>query len=173
MTVTYRNGLPRDAAAVAEFARLTFVETFGTLYHPDDLQAFLARHTVDAYEDELADPNFALRFAEENRCFAAFAKLGPPSLPVETRENALELRQLYVRRQWQGHGVAHALMDWIIAEARRRGADELWLSVFTDNHRARRFYENYGFRFVAPYAFMVGDHADEDHILRLDLRVPA
>ena len=36
-------------------------------------------------------------------------------------------------------------MDWALDEARRRGARQLYLSVFIDNHRARRFYERYGF----------------------------
>jgi ribosomal protein S18 acetylase RimI-like enzyme len=60
-------------------------------------------------------------------------------------------------------------MGWAISEARARGAGDLYLSVFTDNHRARRFYARYGFEFVSTYAFIVGNHADEDHILRLSL----
>ena len=68
-----------------------------------------------------------------------------------------------------GSGVAVALMDWTIAESRRRGADHLNLSVFIDNHRARRFYDRYGFQFRGPYAFMVGNHADEDLVLSLEL----
>jgi len=61
-------------------------------------------------------------------------------------------------------------MDWSNEEARRQGADDLYLSVFVDNHRARRFYERYGFEFVGLYAFMVGTHADEDHVMRLRLK---
>jgi RimJ/RimL family protein N-acetyltransferase len=40
------------------------------------------------------------------------------------------------------------------------------LSVYVDNHRARRFYERHGFEPVGRYDFMVGSHADEDLILR-------
>jgi ribosomal protein S18 acetylase RimI-like enzyme len=60
-------------------------------------------------------------------------------------------------------------MDWVLEEARRRGAEQLFLSVFTDNHRARRFYARYGFEPVGTYAFMVGTHADEDIIMRARL----
>ena len=60
-------------------------------------------------------------------------------------------------------------MRWVIATAKARGAEDLYLSVFVDNHRARRFYERYGFTFVGTYAFMVGTHADEDHVMRLPL----
>ena len=56
-----------------------------------------------------------------------------------------------------------------VTEAEVRGADELWLSVFVDNHRARRFYERYGFEVIGRYDFIVGSHADEDHVMRLKL----
>ena len=48
-------------------------------------------------------------------------------------------------------------------------SEHLYLSVFTDNHRARRFYSRYGFIEEGPYQFMVGNHADEDIVMRLDL----
>ena len=57
-------------------------------------------------------------------------------------------------------------MKWVVQAAAARGARELILSVFVDNHRARRFYERYGFEVVGKYDFMVGSHADEDLILR-------
>jgi GNAT superfamily N-acetyltransferase len=81
----------------------------------------------------------------------------------------LELRQFYILQAWQGSGAAQELMEWVIDEAVRRGADELYLSVFIDNHRARRFYERYGFEPVGRYAFMVGSHADEDEVMRRPL----
>jgi len=45
----------------------------------------------------------------------------------------------------------------------------MFLSVFIDNHRARRFYARYGFKQVGRYDFMVGTHADHDLILRREL----
>jgi GNAT superfamily N-acetyltransferase len=111
-----------------------------------------------------------VRLIEDDGVPAAYAKVGPPTLPFEPRGASIELRQFYVLKPWQGAGISHALMAWAIEEAIRRGADDLYLSVFVDNHRARRFYERYGFTFVGPYTFMVGTHEDEDHVMRLSLR---
>ena len=166
---TYRDADARDAALLADLGRRTFVETFGHLYKPADLAIFLDNHTPENWAAELADGAFAVRLAEEDGQAAGYAKLGPPSLPFEPRGPCIELRQFYVLQPWHGRGVSQALMCWAIEEARRRGAEEMYLSVFVDNHRARRFYERYGFEFVQTYAFMVGSHADEDHILRLRL----
>ena len=57
-------------------------------------------------------------------------------------------------------------MGWTFEEAARRAATRMYLTVYVDNHRARRLYERYGFEVVGRYDFMVGSHADEDLILR-------
>jgi RimJ/RimL family protein N-acetyltransferase len=90
-------------------------------------------------------------------------------LPVETDRPAILLDQLYLLSAHKGTGIACELMDWTLAEAARRSAQELYLTVFTENHRARRFYARYGFEEVGPYTYMVGNHADDDIIMRLAL----
>jgi GNAT superfamily N-acetyltransferase len=170
--VRFRNAGPADAAALAALGRDTFVETFGHLYTPENLAAFLQTHNQADWAAQLGDPDYAVRVAEADTGLAAYAKLGPPSLPFEPRGASIELRQFYILKPWQGAGVAAELMNWVVVEAKRRRADDLYLSVFVDNHRARRFYARYGFEFVGLYAFMVGDHADEDHVMRLSLRDP-
>jgi GNAT superfamily N-acetyltransferase len=165
--IAYRDGTPRDAAALAALFEASFAETFGHIYAPEDLAAFLAGFTLVDWARELADPAFAFRIAEaEGGAVAGYAKLGPVTLPVAPAGAAAELRQLYVAKAWHGAGVARALMAWVIEEAWARGAAELYLSVFTENHRARAFYDSHGFEPIGPYIFMVGNHADEDVIMR-------
>jgi GNAT superfamily N-acetyltransferase len=167
--ITYRTATPADAALLSGLGRETFSETFGHLYSPENLAAFLTNHNIANWTAELADPRFTIRLAEQDGAPAGFAKLGPPSLPFEVSGPTAELRQFYILKPWQGAGVAAALMHWVLDEARARGASQLFLSVFIDNHRARRFYARYGFEAVGSYAFMVGSHADEDIIMRLTL----
>lgn len=167
--IAYRDATPDDAELMARIGPQTFTETFGHLYAPENLAAFLENHSVTNWRGELSDPAFAVRIAEDAGVAAGFAKVGPPSLPFEARGPAAELRQLYVLKPWQGAGIAATLMDWAIDEARRRGAAEMFLSVFVDNHRARRFYARYGFEQVGTYDFMVGTHADLDLVMRLTL----
>jgi GNAT superfamily N-acetyltransferase len=167
--ITYRDATAADAAVLADLHRCSFVETFGDLYRPEDLEAFLLRLSKEGFRGELLDGEHQVRFAEADGTPVAFVKLGPITLPVVPEQAALEFRQLYVLKPYQGAGIAHALADWAIQEARRRGAEELYLSVFTENHRAKAFYRRYGFAYVGPYRFMVGDQADEDEIWKLEL----
>jgi ribosomal protein S18 acetylase RimI-like enzyme len=167
--IAYRDATPEDSAALADLHRRSFVETFAHLYRPEDLEAFLEQLSEEGFRAELSDGEHQVRFAEADGAPVAFVKLGPITLPVEPSRPALEFRQLYVLRQWQGAGVAQALSEWAIGEARRRGAEQLYLSVFVDNHRAKAFYRRYGFTYVGPYRFMVGEQADEDEIWKLEL----
>ena len=164
--ICYRDVLPADAAMIADLFARSFVDTFGHLYSADDLEIFLRGVTPQSFDEEIRNDAFALRVAEEGSNPVGFAKLGPPSLPVEPPRGTLELWQIYVLKPWQGQGVAQQLFDWAEGEARRRGGEHLQLTVYVDNHRARRFYDRRGFTVVGRYDFMVGNHADEDLIMR-------
>ena len=167
--IIFRDATTADAETICALARRTFTETFGHLYDPADLAAFLSGHTDEGWRSDLVDPAFAIRLAERDGAAVGYAKLGPPSLPFTPRGTAIELRQIYLLASAQGTGAAQAMMVWAIDTARGRGADELYLSVFVDNHRARRFYERYGFERIGEYGFMVGNHRDSDDIMRLAL----
>ena len=166
MKVDYRDATAEDAAQLRALFADSFVETFGHLYRPADLQEFLDTNTEAKWQANLADPEVAIRVAETDGALAGFVELAPKKLPYETSAPALELRRLYLRSTAHGRGIADELMKWALHEAGSRGADELVLSVYVDNHRARRFYERYGFEAVGRYDFMVGSHVDEDLILR-------
>jgi diamine N-acetyltransferase len=167
--ILYRDAAPDDAPNLSGLGAATFVETFGRLYGEEDLAAFLLNHTEEAWREMLAEPGIEVRLAEDEGVAAGFATLAPRELPVAPNGPAAELRQLYILKPWQGLGVAQALMGWVLAAARARGAEELYLSVWAENHRAKAFYRRYGFAYVAPYKFMVGNQADEDEIWKLDL----
>ena len=158
-----------EAGVVATLFRASFVETFGALYTAENLARFLAEKSQGVFAAELADPQFAFQIAWQDGEAIGFAKLGPPELPVETPPATIELRQLYVLERATGGGVGAMLMEWARRETRTRQARHLQLSVYTDNHRARRFYQHHGFAEVGQYHFMVGDHADEDVVLRVVL----
>jgi len=169
MTPVFRLAERSDLPALAALFERSFRGAFAHLYSDADLKTFLAQFNLEAWAKEFDDPGYAFFVAEAGSDLVAFVKLGPPALPVERNGPAVELRQIYVDPDWTGRGLSGPLMDWAIAEARRREAQELYLTVYVGNPRARKLYERYGFVAVGLYAFMVGNQADEDIIMRLAL----
>ena len=169
MTIELRPATKADAPTLASLGARTFSDTFGHLYDPDDLDLFLKTHAEEHWAAELCDPEFAVLLVEAKGIAVGYAKVGPPHLPFEPRGTAVELRQFYLVKEWQGHGLADEMMRWVLGEAETRKGDDLYLSVFVDNHRARKFYERWGFVAEGRYAFMVGNHADEDIVMRRPL----
>ncbi len=166
--ITYRDARPDDAEALSAMAQQSFIETFGPLYAPADLDAFLEQAmSPAAYARQLADPAYRIHLALIEGQPVGFAKIGgnyfegfDPAAPC--------LHQLYVLSAHHGDGVGKRLMDWVLATAQAFG-EELYLSVYVDNHRARRFYDRLGFVKVGDYIFKVGDHEDHDIVMRLSL----
>ena len=169
MSATIRRATPADAAVLAELGTATFVETFGHLYTSEDLHAFLEEsHSVDAYAHTLADPRYALWIAEDATGHATgYAQAGPCGLPhADVRPEDGELKRLYVRAGTQNAGTGRALMDAAMAWLLRDGPRTLWLSVWSENPGAQRFYARYGFAFAGEYAFIVGAQRDREFMYR-------
>lgn len=170
---TIRRATAEDAAALAELGTATFIESFGQLYVPRDLQAFLEEsHSVEAYAKVLANPHYALwiaeRPAEDGTPRAiGYAQAGPCGLPHDdAKPGDGELKRLYLLKSEQNGGVGRALFDQALAWLERDGPRPLWISVWSENLGAQRFYGRYGFEFAGEYAFIVGEQRDREFMFR-------
>ena len=163
-----RRAMESDAATLSELGTATFVETFGHLYSPQDLQAFLDEsHTPQAYAKVLANPGYALWLAERDGRAIGYVQAGPCGLPhADVQAGDGELKRLYLRADAQNGGTGRALMDAAMAWLLREGPRQLWLSVWSENLGAQRFYARYGFAFAGEYEFIVGEQRDREFMYR-------
>jgi len=173
VSAAIRRAVPADAEALAELGASTFVETFGHLYSHQDLQAFLDEsHTAAAYAKTLANPDYALwiaeRPAQDGTLHAiGYAQAGPCGLPhADVRPGDGELKRLYLRQSEQNGGVGRALMDAAMEWLERDGPRPLWISVWSENIGAQRFYARHGFEFAGEYEFPVGEQRDREFMFR-------
>ena len=157
-----------DLSALAELGRATFVETFGDLYRPEDLESFLISvYSEKAIAEELESESLHYQVLEHENRLIGYAKIGPVHVPVENpASDAMELWQLYVLKEFIGQGHGSKLMTWANEQFTQRKASEVYVSVFSENSRAIRFYENQSFTKVGEYGFPVGDHIDLEWIMR-------
>lgn len=167
-TTTIRRAGISDATRVAALAAATFCETFGHLYQPEDLQAFLSSaRSEERYRRLITDVRMGLwlAFTESDEPIG-YAVAGPCKLPVEALETtAGEVQELYLRADYHGHQIGTRLLtaalDWLAAE---RFAP-LYVGVWSENPGAQRLYERFGFHKIGEYGFPVGNHIDREFIL--------
>jgi GNAT superfamily N-acetyltransferase len=172
-SVRIRVAAAADAAALADFGARTFAETFGPPLLPRDLELHLAEHYGAALQlAEIADSARTVLLAVDGERIAGYGVVLESPAPACVMGPApVEVRRFYVDRPWQGAGVAAPLMHACAQEAMRRGAGALWLTSYTRNPRARRFYERMGFLVVGETTFMVGEDPQVDYVL--ECRLPA
>lgn len=158
----------KDAEALARLGAETFRDTFGHLYPPEDLRAFLDEaHSPAAWSRLLASPEVRTWVAEVGGEPVAYAVAGPCKLPhPEVTASAGELQRLYVVRSQQGSGLGKALFQRAVAWLEAEGRRPIWIGVYSENHRALRLYESQGFERVGEYEFPVGRTRDREFILR-------
>lgn len=167
-SLTLRPPTASDIPALSRLGIDSFVAKFGYLYAAEDLYPFLDEtHSEQAVAREMADPTRAYCLAERDGRLLGYCKLGLAcGWPQHARgRRVMELKQLYTAADATGGGIGGALMEWAVADLTVRGADEVQLSVWSENFGAQRFYARYGFAKVADTTFQVGTHVDEEFLL--------
>ena len=156
-----------DAVALAALAERTFRATFA----PDNTDANMNLHCARTYGPaiqaaEIADPRRDTFVADDGGTLVGYGQLRwghAPACVVAARP--AEIQRLYVDAPWHGRGVAQALMTAMLAQARDGGADRVWLGVWEQNPRARRFYAKAGFADAGDHAFRLGDEVQRDLVM--------
>jgi ribosomal protein S18 acetylase RimI-like enzyme len=164
-----RRATTKDAECLTALGQTTFSTTFGHLYPPEDLAAFLAEaHTPEQYAAWSVDPAYGLWIAERDGEAIGYALAGPNTLPhPDAAPGDGELKRIYVTREAQGAGAGSKLMG--VALDFLNGLQRpLWIGVWSENHGAQKLYARHGFVKAGEYEFHVGMTRDREFILRRD-----
>ena len=156
-----------DLARLSALGRETFVETFGSRYPLVDLQTFLQQvYSESAVATELNDSQLRFQVIDDGQELVAFTKIGPVHVPLDKPpDDGMEIWQLYVRQRLLGRGLGTQLMQWADRQFIASGASQVFVSVFSENHRALRFYQRHGFGKFGEYGFRVGTQIDREWIM--------
>jgi ribosomal protein S18 acetylase RimI-like enzyme len=132
--------------------------TIASFENPDEIRALFLEYAqgldVDLafqnFDEELAslpgdyEPLLVARWNDELAGCVALHALD---------DTTCEMKRLYVRSTFRGHGIARALASRVIEIARERGFRAMRLDTLPTMNAAMALYESLGFVDVAPYRF--------------------
>lgn len=170
MNFVIRRAAIADAEALSRIAIRTFTETFGHLYPDQDLQDFLrTNYAVAECARLLGDDACAVWLLERDGIAVGHALAGPCGLPhADATADDGELKRLYLLAQARNGGWGARLFDTALEWLQRYGPRRIWISVWSQNLGAQRFYARWGFTKVAEYEFPVGRVRDHEFMFRRD-----
>lgn len=148
MEITIRRIVLEDAPALAEISRQTFYDTFTGTCTEADMQVFLKDYyNLQQVQTELSNGDDFYFFALLNGAPVGFIRFMEDytNLPLVKQWKALELKRLYVVKEYHGKGIAQKLMDFFIDFAEQNKYQLVWLGVWENNLKAQKFYAKYGF----------------------------
>src|SRR4051794_33889601 len=147
--VNVRICVPGDEHALSLVGQATFLESFaGVLSGDDILLHCTAQHSPAIYKDWLGESRARVWVAAMAAGHApvGYLVVAPASLPLaDLKDNALEVKRIYLLHPIQGTGVGVRLMREAVEFAELTGSRRLLLGVYQHNLRAIAFYERFGF----------------------------
>jgi ribosomal protein S18 acetylase RimI-like enzyme len=170
MSPAIRHAGPEDANALSRIASRTFTETFGHMYPDEDLQDFLrANYAVAEWTRLLRDNTSAVWLLEDDGEALGYAHAGPCGLPhPDANAEDGELKRLYVLSRARNGGWGGKLFENALEWLQSDGPRTIWISVWSQNFGAQRFYERWGFSNAGEYEFPVGRMRDHEFMFRRD-----
>jgi diamine N-acetyltransferase len=148
MEITIRKVMPVDVPVLSAIAQQTFYDTFNGTCTDNDLKEFL-NNTFNEQQlaKEVNSKNEYCFFAEVNGIPAGYIKFMEDysSLPIVQQWKAIELKRIYVLKEFHGQGIAQKLIDFIINFSIQNEYKVIFLGVWENNIRAQKFYEKFGF----------------------------
>jgi ribosomal protein S18 acetylase RimI-like enzyme len=157
--------------ALQQIGRQTFAETFAESNTAENMAKYLEEaYAHEKLKAELSDPNSVFYFAMMEDNVIGYLKLNFGASQTELKDNyALEIERIYVLKEFHGKKVGQLLFDKAILVANEQHVAYIWLGVWEENKRAIQFYTKNGFVEFDQHVFVLGDEAQTDIMMKLEL----
>jgi ribosomal protein S18 acetylase RimI-like enzyme len=154
-----------------QIGRQTFSETFAESNSAENMAKYLEEaYSHEKLSTELNDPNSIFYFAMIGQDVIGYLKLNMGASQTEVKDNdALEIERIYVLKSFQGKRVGQMLFEKAIKIAKEHHIAYVWLGVWEENKKAIQFYTKNGFVEFDQHVFVLGDEAQTDIMMKLQL----
>ena len=160
-----------DLIKLQQIGKKTFAETFASHNSEENMQAYLENgFSVEKLKSELADKNSEFYFAILDDEVNGYLKINFGHTQTEIKdENSLEIERIYVLKEFHGKKVGQKLNEKAMEIATDKNVNYVWLGVWEKNPRAIRFYEKNGFVEFDKHVFKLGNDAQTDIMMKLQI----
>ena len=158
-------------AALQQIGRQTFSETFAESNSAENIAEYIEEaYSYEKLSAELNNPDSFFYFAILDEKAIGYLKLNMGGSQTELKDNdALEIERIYVLKSFQGKKVGQMLFDKAITIAKESQVAYVWLGVWEENKKAIEFYSKNGFIKFDQHIFVLGDEAQTDIMMKLEI----
>jgi diamine N-acetyltransferase len=167
MTINIKQCDVGDLRKLQEISYETFNETFEDQNSPENMNAYLERaFNLTQLEKELSTISSQFFFVYLHHEVAGYLKVNINDAQSEEMGNeSLEIERIYVRSNFQKHGLGKYLLNKVVEIAMARNKKKIWLGVWEKNENAIAFYQKMGFVQTGAHSFYMGDEEQTDFIM--------
>lgn len=168
MEIVVKEATLNDAFEISKVAQKTFALACPKESDVHELKAYSEKNLNLAYFQKLICTHSSyITCAFVNNELAGFTALefGSACPDILALEKPAELQKFYVKTKFHGTKVTEKLMHEAKNACIQKKCTDIWLSVFSNNKRAIRFYSKYQFVVVGTTNFIMGSETHLDNLM--------
>ncbi|MFV9831374.1 GNAT family N-acetyltransferase [Bacillus stercoris] len=167
MSVNIKKCSREDLQILQQLSIETFNDTFKDQNSPENMKAYLERaFNTKQLEKELSNMSSEFFFVYFDHEVAGYVKVNiDHAQSEEMGAESLEIERIYIKNNFQKHGLGKHLLNKAIEIALERNKKNIWLGVWEKNENAIAFYKKMGFVQAGAHSFYMGDEEQTDLIM--------
>lgn len=150
-------------------------ETFLAAFAKDNTEQnikdyFEKAFSIKSLNNQINNQHSRFYFVHQQQELCAYFKINIGDSQTEIRgTDGLELERLYIYPQYQNKGLGETILNEVKIKAILENKKYIWLGVWEHNLKAIKFYERFGFEQFDKHIYVLGDDAQTDWMMRLEL----
>ncbi len=170
MNIFLRAPVIEDAQMLSDIAIKAFYETYAAFNTQENMESYVAENfTTTIIIDEIKSENAFCFFAFCEEELAGYILLKINSNKEIFFAKQIEVARIYVLKKYQQLKIGWQLINQAIEFSKENNFEVLWLGVWTENRKAINFYQRVGFKIFSEHIFMLGNDAQKDFLMKLNL----
>jgi len=169
MKIDIRRGTLNDAPLLSQLSVTTFLDTFRGTCTDEEIEQFVQKHfNIEQVYKELHDESdfYFIAFADKEPAGYIRMKEEESDVALIKKYKAIELKRIYVLKEYHSKKVGAALMNFALQLAAKKNYEAVWLGVWEHNLKAQSFYKKWGFIDTgATHDFPIGNTPQMDNWL--------